>query len=78
EERVIYFRSSRQQAIRKGPWKLIYSSLDMDDENYELFNLKSDPYEEENLMDQYPEIVRSLRAEMKKNMELDDYESLVD
>lgn len=73
-ERVLYWGSSRQQAVRKGPWKLVRSrsGTDPDEGTYELFNLEQDPSEKEDLADLHPEILGSLKAEIQKNMELDD------
>ena len=52
-------------AIRKGKYKLIvwYEELLMDDSSpYELYNLKKDPGETNNLADEMPEKVEELKA----------------
>ena len=48
--------------IRRGDWKLIkrYSG----DNKYELFNLKDDPYEQNNLADERPDKTRELEERL--------------
>jgi arylsulfatase A-like enzyme len=56
-------RSSYFTALRVGDWKLIYHYVpDMNPAKtrYELFDLKSDPYEKKNLADQQPNKVKRL------------------
>ncbi len=71
-ERTLYWSSNRQDAVRKGGWKLVHSRSRGDrEEKYELFQINQDPIEENDLSDEYPEILRSLKKEMERNMELD-------
>jgi arylsulfatase A-like enzyme len=73
EERTLYWRSTSQHAVRKGPWKLIRSKSrkDGNEEHYELFNIDQDPSETENLSESHPEIVQTLTEEMVRNIALD-------
>ncbi len=50
-------------AMRDGDFKLIFT---YDDENYELYNLKSDPYEEHDLAGRMPQRVEELSAKLNK------------
>jgi arylsulfatase A-like enzyme len=72
-DRVLYWNSSRQQAVRKGPWKLIRSETRGDEkqERFELFNIDQDPVEAEDLSSAQPDLMQSLKAELERNMALD-------
>jgi arylsulfatase A-like enzyme len=45
--------------VRYGDWKLLYF---YEDQDYELYNLKSNPGENEEVSDQYPEKAEELKA----------------
>ena len=47
--------------IRLGKWKLIHY---YEEEHNELYNLKTDPYEQTNLVDKYPEIAEKLDSQL--------------
>ncbi len=49
-------------AMRKGDWKLIYFHAD---ENFELYNLKDDIGETNNLMEKHRDIAKSLANELR-------------
>ncbi len=72
-ERTLYWGTSRQQAVRKGPWKLVRSDSrgDQTAERYELFNIERDPVEAEDLSGEYPDMVSSLKTELNRNRALD-------
>ena len=55
------FRTRPGTAMRLGDWKLIYY---YEDEKAELFNLKDDLSETTNLVNQYPEKYKELKAMM--------------
>lgn len=54
------------QAVRKGDWKMVHNSPFAP---RELYNLKTDPYEQENLVEEYPEKVRELNQYMMKHIQ---------
>ncbi|WP_209332541.1 arylsulfatase [Lunatimonas salinarum] len=61
-----FIEQGGKQAIRKGDWKAVRTNLNREENPpIELYNLKEDLSESENLADQHPEIV----AEMKQLME---------
>lgn len=60
EDRILFFEHQSSCAIISGSWKLVRSSKDSP---WELIDLKSDPFEQEDLSGQYPGIVRSLEQE---------------
>ena len=45
--------------IRHGPWKFIYQQL-ADREHMLLFHLQHDPHEQDNVVDQHPDILTQL------------------
>ncbi|MBT2163154.1 sulfatase [Zobellia sp. KMM 6746] len=55
------------QAVRKGDWKLIYF---YENDLYELYNLKEDISEENNLADSQPEKLEELKEELKHYNEI--------
>lgn len=58
--RSLYFRFWDQAAIRRGKWKYIFVGAG---QRY-LFDLESDAHEHANLIDQHPELTRSLHDEL--------------
>jgi arylsulfatase A-like enzyme len=64
----LYWRSDHVHAIRKGDYKLIFSSRD---QWMELYDLRYDPYEKHNLFMLMPEKVKEL------NKELQDWEDIL-
>lgn len=59
-------RSSYFTSYRNGDWKLIYFYFGK--KKYELYNLKTDPYEKKNLAVANPEKVSTLIGQMKKQL----------
>ena len=57
EERMLFFEHLRNRAVRAGDWKLVARSLDGP---WELYNMKEDRTEMNNLIDQYPEKAKEL------------------
>lgn len=65
------FQSTEEQekrrinSIRTEDWKLIYN-YSSEKENYLLFNLREDPKEEKNIIEDYPQIVRQLTFQLRR------------
>lgn len=58
-ERIMYWKTPGASAVRKGSWKLIVPNKG---DKSELFNLKTDPYEKNNLATREAERVTQLKA----------------
>ena len=59
KERTIFWEHLRNRAIRKGDWKLVSVA----DGNWELYNLKTDRTESNNLIDSKSDIAEELKSE---------------
>jgi len=59
-------RSSYFTSYRKGDWKIIYHYFNKN--HYELYNLKSDPYENKNLAESNPKQVKVMMDAMQKQL----------
>jgi arylsulfatase A-like enzyme len=69
-ERPLFWRFKNQQAIRKGPWKLL-----VDREEIFLYNLDTDPGEMENVRARHPALADSLSVLLQHwAMEMDRYD----
>ena len=55
-----------QQAVRIGDWKGIRKNIFKGNMDIELYNLKEDLQEQNNVADQYPEIVTKIEEIMKQ------------
>lgn len=60
-----------RQAVRIGDWKLVNEKKG-EDEQWELYNLKMDPFEEKNLSGQHPERFRELMQFYRSQAAMDD------
>ncbi len=66
---VLQWRSGKQWAVRKGPWKLLYDPDDtaktapvhLLDGHWFLANIESDPGERTNVFSQFPDVVEQLK-----------------
>lgn len=69
EHEFLYFEFAERsrQAVRKGDWKLIRMDIGAPTDRYELYNLVSDPGEENDIAAQNPEIVEELKAIMTES-----------
>jgi arylsulfatase A-like enzyme len=56
-ERLYFDGNDNSWAVREGKWKLLYSKKG----NLELYNLEDDAVEQENLVEEYPEIAADLK-----------------
>lgn len=77
EHDYLYFEFQEQngkQAVRKGPWKLIYQNIRGNKPHYELYNLAADPSERHNVIDRFPDIAAELKEVMKEaHVESEDF-----
>ncbi|HHT23215.1 MAG TPA: arylsulfatase [Bacteroidales bacterium] len=55
-----------RQAIRQGDWKLIIQKINTGNPTYELYNLKSDPFEKTDLAAKYPKRVKKMTKKISK------------
>ena len=70
-ERMLYWRTGRQLALRKGDWKLVHNGKSLDEGSDELFNLPEDPYETKDLADENRAKVLELRKELAVQLSMD-------
>jgi len=70
-ERVMYWRSTRQLALRKGEWKLVHNGVSLDKGTDELFNIAEDPYEKRNLVAKNRGKLAELRKELAEQLAMD-------
>ncbi|NLO71185.1 MAG: sulfatase-like hydrolase/transferase [Porphyromonadaceae bacterium] len=65
DNRILYWEFPNQQvAIRKGKWKAVSVKKNAD---LELYDMEKDPFEKNNLAQQYPKIVDELKSEIDKS-----------
>ncbi|MCT4586820.1 MAG: sulfatase [Carboxylicivirga sp.] len=68
----VYFRQTKPGGIRLGEWKYLkqggtyYGKQGGQPEEPMLFNLKNDPSETTNVIEQYPEVLKKLQDELNK------------
>ena len=62
ERTTMYWEYLGQQALRMGDWKAVRSGLRKGDQTIALFDLGSDPKEENDVAADYPEVVERLRS----------------
>lgn len=70
-KREIYGRTKNQIALRYGEWKLVHNGSTPEKGKDELYNLKFDPNEKNDVARVYPDIVKSLLERMRKISESD-------
>jgi arylsulfatase A-like enzyme len=69
EHDYLYFEFQElggRQAVREGPWKLVHLDIRSERPRYELYNLDTDPGEENDLAAAKPEIVEHLKGLMRE------------
>ena len=59
---TLFFHHHKGQALRHGDWKLVAAKQDKKKMSWELYNLKQDPTEQQDLAGQMPQRVRELSA----------------
>ena len=69
-ETVLYWKSynGKRAAVRSGDWKLV---LDRNGDGVELFNMRTDPNESDNVANAHPERVNELTAILESQARLD-------
>ena len=72
KERVLYWRTPGQLAVRKGAWKLVHHGKTPDEGSDELYNLEIDPFEQRDVAGQYPRKVSELKSELRHQFSLDN------
>ena len=71
KERILYWRSARNFALRKGQWKLIHNGKTPDEGTDELFNISEDPYETRDMAEGKPTLLKELKKELSRQFALD-------
>jgi arylsulfatase B len=71
EARELYLRTPDQFALRKGDWKLIHFDNTLNEGKEELYNIKTDPDERKNILNENPEIRKELFNELSKQTKYD-------
>lgn len=69
QQRTLYWKTSRNYALRAGSWKLIEHRGKQS--KFELFNLTDDPYEKTDLAAKHPEKLKSLKQQLDRQKKLD-------
>jgi arylsulfatase A-like enzyme len=69
-------RSSYFTSLRLGDWKLIHHYLP--EPRQELYQLRQDPYEKDDLADKQPERVKQMLAEMNRRLAAEEAQFPVD
>jgi len=70
-EREIYWKTSGESALRKGPWKIIERRRKANS-TFRLFHLIDDPLERNNLAKTHPEKLKQLIASLKQQQSRDN------
>ncbi len=71
QERVLYWRTPDEMAVRKGRWKLIHHGASLANGTNELFDLVADPYESKDLAADNAPLVRELAEELGRQRSKD-------
>ena len=73
KNRTFYWNLRNRQAVYKNGWKLIHQgSRSMDGGTYELFNIVDDPYEQQDLSSEQPEMMAQMKEELNSQLQKDN------
>jgi len=70
-ERIFYWNTGRQLALRKGNWKLVHQGGSLNEGKSELYNIGEDPCEEKDLAREKPQILAELREILARQRAMD-------
>jgi arylsulfatase A-like enzyme len=70
-ERVMYWADARNQAVRRGDWKLIHFGPKLEEGRFELYDLAGDRLEAKDVFGGQATIAAELKAELSRQMALD-------
>jgi len=70
-ERIFYWRTPKQAAVRKGAWKLIRRENPSNEGSSELYNIAEDPCEKRDRARDFPARAAELRRELERWMKAD-------
>ena len=70
-ERILYWRSGNQLAVRRGNWKLIHRGKTLESGKDELYNIAEDPFEQTDHSSTNREKLNELRKEMINQLSRD-------
>ncbi len=70
-ERVLYWRTNHQMAVRKGDWKLVHSGTNPHEGIDELYNIAKDPDERADLAQKNPAKIQELKNALAAQFEMD-------
>ena len=71
EERIFYWRTSQQLALRKGDWKLVHNGATPDEGSNELFNIQKDSCEKRNIAQENQSRCDELHKELAHQYSMD-------
>ena len=62
-----FYEAGGKQAVRKGDWKGVRLDVRKGEPYFELYDLSADPSEENNIVEQHPDIVKEMLQIMDKS-----------
>lgn len=71
KERILYWRTREQLALRKDDWKLVHHGESAEEGSDELFNIADDPYEKQDLAKDHVDKLLQLGEELDRQLAID-------